>query len=233
MQHLQRAEWTLMMLQVEDTVIPSTTPVRSMCLEWEIYLMSGRSLWRSGATSLWEHLCNPHGNKTKKHGAAHSLAWPNAADNQRSGWNKTLISEKLTRCRGFEFQSKDAKKCIKKGTDIPGLVHGFRKAVFVKWRKITSNHSCASHYDARQPTMEKATGPHVSKLFWAPLQYAAGIHTEVIHRGLVRAVMVNSKRVSRCPWESRWTVTEGLSRISVTLPPWEHPLRTTQKCIEH
>lgn len=101
MQHLQIAEWTLMMLQVEETVIPSTTPVHSMRLVWEIYLMSGRSLWRKGATSLWEHLCNPHGNKTKKHRAAHSLAWPNAADTQRSGWIKTLISKKLTGCRGI------------------------------------------------------------------------------------------------------------------------------------
>lgn len=112
---------------------------------------------------------------------------------------------------------------------LPGLVVGFRKAVriCVKQKKITSNHSRASRCDAHQLTMEKATGPHVSKLFWAPLQYAAGIHTGVIHRGLARAVMVNSKRVSRCPWESSWTVTEGLSRISVTLSPWERPLRTT------
>lgn len=133
--------------------------------------------------------------------------------NQKNSCSKGRISSKIAQ-----------KRCLL------GLVQGFRKAVgiCIKRKKITSNHSCASRCDAQQLTMEKATGPHVSKLFWAPLQYAAGIHTGVIRRGLARAVMVNSKRVSRCPWESSWTVTEGLSRISVTRSPWERPLRTTQ-----
>lgn len=132
-------------------------------------------------------------------------------------------------------ECKHAKNRIKQKAQNTCLVRGFRKAVriFIKWGRITSYHSCAGRYDVRRLTMEKATGPHVSKLFWAPLHYAAGIRTGVIRRGLLWAVMVNSKWVSRCPWESRWTATEGLSRVSVKLSPWERLLRTTHQCVQH
>lgn len=107
--------------------------------------------------------------------------------------------------------------------------------IFIKWRKITSVRSFLREPLWRTPTDHGKSNRavHVSKLFWAPLQYAAGMHTGVIRRGLLQAVMVNSERVSRCPWESRWTVTKGLSRISVTLSPWERPCRTPHYCMQH
>lgn len=82
-------------------------------------------------------------------------------------------NKKIACCKGRISSKIAQKRCL------PGLVHGFRKAVriYIKRKKITSNHPFASRCDAHQLTMEKATGPHVSKLFWAALQYAAGMHT--------------------------------------------------------
>lgn len=150
-------------------------------------------------------------------------------EDQRESKHSLGKTKKMTCCKGRISSKIAQKRCL------PGWVHGFRKAVRISIKREKNNEQ-SSLCDPlwRTPTDHgKTTGPHVSKLFWAPLQHAAGMYTEVIRRGLARAVMVNSKRVSRCPWESSWTVTEGLSRISVTLSPWERPLRTTQKCTEN